>query len=69
VPLSDIRLHEHTDLSTLEGQSVLLEDSGEVVEAVVYRHADGRWWGRADWSTQRDATADELRPDSQPAVW
>lgn len=69
VPLSDIQLHLHTDFAALEGRSVLLEDSGEVVEAVIYQHADGRWWGRVDWDTQRDAAADEVWPDAHPAVW
>lgn len=68
VPLSR-SLHLSIDFATLEGESVLLEDSDEVVEAVVVRHADGSWWGRADWSTQRDAAEDEKWPASRPAIW
>lgn len=69
VPLSGIVAHEHTDFGPLEGQRVLLVDSGECVGAVIYRHSDGRWWGNADWSTQRDCQGDEAWPETGPSVW
>jgi hypothetical protein len=69
LPLSALRIHATTDFAVIEGQTVLLEDQGEVVSAVIERRPDGSWWGAPDWSTQRPATAEERQPAHHPATW